>query len=89
MNYALLSPQPRRQFVNPLDVDAEPAQCAHLFAAKAEDEFTVGVATEGQSDIHETDVLATVLVGFTNGVPESDSIGVQCGIALTSRCRIP
>ncbi len=46
MHYSL-SPQPRRQFVNPTKGDSEPAEGADFLASETQDEVAIDVAPEG------------------------------------------
>ena len=85
----LLSPQPRSHGVYPSDADAEPAEATDFLAAEAQDEVTVGIATEWQTNIDEADVVTPHGMGILDGMPESDGIRMEGGIALTSGSRIP
>ena len=75
--------------IDPADGDAEPAVGADLLATEAEDEVTIGIATEGQSDIHEADMLITGSMGSLDGGPHGDGIRMEWGIALAARGGIP
>ena len=80
----LLPPKPRCDTINPANGDTEPSEGADLLASEAEDEVAVDVATEGQADVHEADVLTANLMGIADGVPVSDSIGMKRSKTLTA-----
>ena len=79
---ASFTPQPRRNGVDPSDGDIEPSIGAHLFTSKFQDEIAVDILAEGQSHVHEADMVVTIGVGVLDGVPIGDGVGVEWGKAL-------
>ena len=87
--FVLFSPQPRGKAIDPTDGDAEPAVGANLLTTETEDEVTIGALAEGQSYIHETDVLIACTMGCLDGGPHGNGIRMEWGIAFTTRGGIP
>ena len=67
----------------------EPAIGADLLTAEFQDEVSVGILSEWQSDIHESDMVVAVGMSVTDGIPIRHGIGVEWGVALAFCRAIP
>jgi hypothetical protein len=77
MNSTSLPPPPRGKGIDPSDAD-------HFLTSETEDEVTIGITTEGETYIYETEMLHAFLMCLFHGIPNSHGIRVQHSETLSS-----
>ena len=84
MNSTSLPPPPRGKGIDPSDADTEPSEASHFLTSETEDEVTIGITTEGETYIYETEMLHAFLMRLFHGIPNSHGIRVQHSETLSS-----
>lgn len=79
----------RQNFVDNLVRASEPSVCAYRLSSEFKYEFAEMITPERQSNVHEYNVAAVVVIGILYCVPYSHGVGVQQGKAFPQECRIP